>query len=102
MSVLLVEGWTERILDDLLSDGVAVNLTGYTVQLVAYNSSGPVTLLGTAGIQDAVAGTVYFDPAPTDLVKGTLKIRWKVTDPGGKVVFFPNAVVPEIWTISKA
>lgn len=100
MAVLLVQGWTERIKDNLLADGVAVNLTGYTVQLIAWNSSGPVTLAGTSGIDTPLSGTVYFDPASGDLVKGTLKIRWKVTDPQGKVSFFPNSVQPEIWTIS--
>jgi len=102
MSVLLVEGWTERVRVTLLADGVALDLTGYTVELIAYNSVGTVTLAGTAGIDTAASGIVYFDPNSADFVKGTLKVRWKLTDPLGKVSFFPNSVQPDVWTISKA
>lgn len=102
MTIYLVEGWTERVRINLLADDVAINLTGYTVELIVYNSSGTLTLVGTSGIDDPVTGTVYFDPDASDLVKGRLKARWKVIDPSGKVAFFPNTVDPDIWVISKA
>lgn len=103
MSLYLVQGWTERITDVLKSAGVAVPVTGMTIQLVAFNSAGPVVLLGSAGVLDGPNGVVYFDAHPTDFAtKGTLHTRWKVTDLSGKVAFWPNAPATEDWIISKA
>lgn len=102
MTVYLVAGWTERIRMVMLADGVALDLTGYAVELVSYNSTGTLTLLGTSGIDTAVSGIASFDPNPADLVTGKMKVRWKLTDPLGKVSFFPNSVDPDIWVVSKA
>lgn len=101
MSVALVEGWTERIRDVILADGEVQDLTGMTVELVAYDRSGHlVEMEGTAGIEDAANGIVYFAPSPNDLKKGKYKIRWKITDSGDQVAFCPNED-PEEWIVSK-
>ena len=101
----LVEGWTERIVYQLFSDGVAQPLTGGSVQLrVRTQEDSPVTFSGTVGILDAAAGKVYFDPTSTDIVTGNspLKVRFRFTDSAGKVSFFPNSETPEYWVVSSA
>lgn len=97
----LVEGWTERIRHQLFADGTAQNLTGATVALVAYSRTGSaLTLAGTAGVETAATGIVYFDPATTDFraTDSPLSVRWRVTI-GGKVAYFPSHA-PDQWVIS--
>lgn len=87
----LVEGWTERIVYTIFADSSEVVLTGMTVTLLLYKSSAmttPFAYAGVSGIETAAVGTVYFDPASTDLVQGRYFARWKVTDAAGKVAFF--------------
>lgn len=96
----VVEGWTERIRQQLFADGVAQNLTGATVALVAYSRTGTLlTLSGTAGVETAATGIVYFDPASTDLKASNspLLVRWRVTI-GGKVAYFPSHA-PDQWIV---
>jgi hypothetical protein len=107
----LVEGWTERVRTKLLVDGAALDLTAYagddppaSIVMELYGRNGrQVEYEGTAGVEEGSAeeGIVYFDPDEDDL-KASLspyKVRWKVTDSFGKVVFFPNGD-PEVWTVS--
>jgi hypothetical protein len=101
MPLDVVEAWTGPLDFQLKADGVVVNLTGLTVGLVLKDSVGAVvTVGGTLSILDAVNGKVRFTPAATDLVvsKSPYAARIKVTDAGGKDVFFPNAA-PDPWTV---
>ena len=101
MTLELVEGWTDRIIYTLKADGVAQAMAGMTVELLVYDSKKRrVMMTGTAGILDAVAGEVYFDPASTDIIVGSYSVRWKLTDGTGKVVLFPNAS-PATWLVRK-
>lgn len=107
MAITLVEGWTERIQYRLTNDGTAVNITGATVQIVAFTKdSVEVKFQGTAGIVTAASGIVYFDPASNDLQseQSPYSIRWKVTDVTGKVSFFPGGAFPskpEKWHVER-
>lgn len=102
----LVEGHTERIVETLLADGVAMNLTGKTVTLLLYDRQGnQITYGGSSGIVTAADGTVYFDPASTDLLasKSPYSVRWKVTT-AGKVAYWPEGPsngAPGIWNVAK-
>ncbi len=106
MTEYLVEGWTERIVETLTTDGVAQNLTGLTVTMLLYdNTDTKITYGGTSGIVSAAAGTVYFDPASTDLLasKSPYSVRWKVTDGSGKVAYWPagQSDAPVKWNVDK-
>lgn len=89
----LVEGWTERIREQLQSPpGTPFNLGAGTVELVVKDNAGAtVTFLGTVGVETPSTGTVYFDPASGDLLasKAPYRVHWKVTI-AGKVAFFPH------------
>jgi hypothetical protein len=104
VATYLVEGWTERIIDQLIADDVAVNLTGgTTVELVLYDKNGTLkSIPSQSGIDTALVGKVYYDPASTDLKhsESPYSVRWKVTDVANKVAFFPNAQ-PEKWFVFK-
>lgn len=112
MAEQFVEGWTERIRDQLFvtpagtTTPVPLDLTNWTVQLLLYDVLNvPVAYSGTAGIDTALQGIVYFDPAPTDLLArhSPYSVRWKVTDNAGKVAFFPVDPLgaPEQWIVWK-
>ena len=106
----LVEGWTERIeyqltyKDKDTKQKKNKNLSGGTVALELFTSEGvPVTYAGNSGIINPMEGTVYFDPAATDL-KAALSpylVRWKFTDSSGKVSFYPSSVLRERWEVAK-
>lgn len=103
MALFVVEGQTAPIDYKLLADNAAYNLTGCTVTLVAYKSSGSLhTFTGTVAIASAVGGTVQFSPTSTDLVATDLAyfIRFRVVRGDGKVEFFPTGV-PESWVVQK-
>lgn len=95
------EGWTERIRYALTKDGVPLILTSMTVVLVGTDAIGTASFAGSVGIDDAPAGVVYLDPTATDLLasRSPYKLRWKVTDAAGKIVYFPRAE-PMIWKVS--
>jgi hypothetical protein len=102
----LVEGWTERIIETLTSDGTPFDLTGTRVDLVMWdNRNRPVVFSGSEGISDAATGKVYFDPSPTDLLEALspYQIRWKVTDiASGRSAFFPDGLSdPGQWIVRK-
>ena len=95
----IVEGWTGALDFQLFADGTAVNLTGMTVALIVTDKDGAgVTLAGTASIQDAATGKVRYAPAAADFddAKSPYTFRWRVTDAGGLIVFFPHAAPEEL------
>ena len=99
----LVEGWTDPIDCILIADGSALNLTGITVAVVAYDASNaPLTLTGSVSIPSASLGQVRFSPSAGDLVnsKSPMRIRWKLTDGAGKIRYVPNAE-PDRWNVRK-
>jgi hypothetical protein len=91
----IVEGWTGRLEFTLYVDGVAFNGTGMTLTDVLVTGKDG-TEVSTAGDFDwlvAASGTVYLDPDASDFVasKSPYRVRFKITDGLGKVVYFPNA-----------
>lgn len=92
----IVEGWTGELGPfTLRADGVPVNLTGLTVELLIrpWNRQGRFS--ETDGDVRVVAGTggqVYYAPDASDFsaAEGPYEMRWRVTDSDGFVVFFPN------------
>ena len=87
----LVQGWTGPLDFRLESDGSAVNLTGMTPLVVLSLPSGaPVVLTGTSALLTATGGTVRFTPGASDIVRGSYRARWKVTDGSDNDVYFPN------------
>ena len=88
----LVHGWTSPLDFRLDDDGAATDLTGFTVALVLSDSinGSPVTLTGTTAVQTATGGTIRFSPGASDIVKGSFKARFKVTDGSSNVAFYPN------------
>lgn len=96
------EGWTERIKYQLSADGAVLNLTGLSVALVGKDNLGiDAGFAGAVGIDTPAAGTVFFDPAPSDLVasRSPFRLRWQVTDGAGKIAYFPRADGAMIWQV---
>lgn len=96
----LVDGWTEVVDFQLKSDGVVVNLTGGTVELILKGNDGiAVDTAGNTSILDAVNGKVRYIPDAADLVatKSPYSARWKVTL-SSRISFFPNGGADE-WIV---
>jgi hypothetical protein len=91
----IVEGWTQRLTFTLLSDGVALVATGFTLSnLYLTDARGrAIDTSGDFGWINAAAGTVYYDPDVTDFVavNGPYTVRYEVTDGAGKIAYWPNA-----------
>jgi hypothetical protein len=99
----LVGGWTGYIDEQLLADGVAVDLTGCTVALLLRKKDGStLTLQGLTSVTNAAQGRVRFAPHADDLdaTESPYVCRWKVTDGTGKVVYFPGGRA-DVWTVYK-
>lgn len=99
----LVEGQTDPIDCILKADGVALNLTGITVAILAYDRGNTLlALTGTVSVPSAATGQVRFSPTSTDLLNtnSPMKVRWKLTDGAGKIRFIPNADADK-WTVRK-
>ncbi len=99
----LVEGWTDPITQQLLSDSTPVNLSGCTVELLLYDCNNrAISHGGSATVLDATTGKVKFEAAASDFVasKSPLKVRWKVTDGADEVSYFPNASA-DTWIVRK-
>jgi len=99
----LVEGWTGNIDYQLKADGIAVNLNGLTVSIVARKQDGAaITLTGTLTITDEPTGKVRFAPGATDILAASspCQVRFKVTDGFSKVTYFPSGGA-EQWNIRK-
>lgn len=95
MQIDVTEGWTGDIDVQLLADGDAVDLSGATVELVLTGRDGvAVTTTGDVTVFDAAAGKVRYNPDAADLAaaKSPYRARYKVTDAGGKIVFFPSGL----------
>lgn len=93
----IVEGWTGALPFTLNADGEPVDLTGLTVSIVLKDNVGTLLKNTTQGVTvtDSTAGAVSYAPSSSsgDLFvasKTPYKIRFRVTDSTGKVVFFPN------------
>lgn len=101
----LVEGWTSPIDVDLRDDGAIPSGTlGGTVTLALKDKDGNIiNMTGNVTIQDATNWRVRVNPDASDFVQGTYRGRFKVTDSGGKISYFPNQhydvwiVHPETW-----
>ena len=102
MALDIVQGWTEAIEYQLSADGSPVNLTGMTVEFLLYPNFAtvPKTLTGSVVLTDATVGKVTYTPGPDDLKASDspAKVRWKVTDTGNNIAFFPRDAA-ELWTI---
>ena len=101
MSRRLVEGQTGPVDKQLKVDGVALNLSGYTVALVLHTRLGAlVDTVAKVLVLDEAAGKVRFNPGTTDLVSASSPYRahWKVTDGTNKIHYFPSDD-PEPWTV---
>lgn len=91
----IVEGWTGELGPfTLKADGVAVDLTGLTVELVLKDRNGTaVTTTGDTRVHGTpTTGQVYYRPDEDDMTNALspYTVHWKVTDGSGYSVFFPN------------
>lgn len=104
MTIVLREGWTERIECDLFNNGAAYVLTGMTVSLEGEDATGAEVSIETpkVGIVDAATGRVFVDLDATDLKfeKSPYQLRFKVADTFGRVGFFPR-IGSVTWEIQK-
>ncbi len=101
MTIELVVGWTGPLDFICQGDGVAVDLTGCSAQLIIKNESGAThPFTGTISIVDAAAGKVRILPAAADLSPAgiTLLVRVKITDSLARITFFPSGD-PDKWEI---
>lgn len=95
----IVEGWSGALPFTLKADGVGVDLTGLTIQIVLRANDGTIVKETSAGIalstSASTAGELTYAPATSsgDLFvasKTPYRVRFKVTDALTKTVFFPN------------
>jgi uncharacterized phiE125 gp8 family phage protein len=96
----LVEGWSSPIDETLKSDGVAVDLTGMTVELLLQKADGSlVDTTGDVSVVTPGSGLVRYTPDAADLLAADSPhvARWKVTN-AGKVTYFPNEA-GEVWDV---
>jgi hypothetical protein len=105
VSDIFCQGWTERIRYALTQDGNILNLGGLSVALVGDQTINgqlvPIAFQGTADVDDAVNGIVYFEPAAGDLLASSSPylVRWQITDGLGQVSFYPR-LGPIQWIVS--
>lgn len=103
MAESLVEGWTGPLDFTLTANGVAIDGTGASVALVlASRNGGIVPMAGKVAWLVQASGTVRVQPAAADLKadQSPYDARFKVTDSGGKVTFYPNGP-PDVWTVRR-
>jgi hypothetical protein len=93
----VVEGWSGALPFTLTGDGDPLNLTGLTVGIVLKDGAGTVVKNTTAGISvtASTAGEVSWTPATSSgdvfvASKTPYKVRFKLTDGLGKVIYVPN------------
>jgi hypothetical protein len=108
MGISLVTGWTEdidyvlktRAVDETVA--TAVDVSGMDVAIQARDQHGNIIPLnGELTVTDAANGKVRFVPAAADINRATAStyyVRWKVTDGGGNISYFPHEGAEE-WTI---
>jgi hypothetical protein len=106
----VVEGETEPIVHQLLSDGTPFLIQGLTVELILEKKDG--TIITTAGklanLDDGTEGNrgkMQYSPSAGDFVKAgsDYYVRWKVTDGAGKVAFWPGgeAAKMKVYAVAK-
>lgn len=98
MAEEFVEGWTDPIEYDLKKAATpggtpaTFDATGMTPAIVITDARGAaVDVAGNVAWANAAASRIRYSPDAGDFVakNGPLRVRWKVTDSGGKVAFFP-------------
>lgn len=105
MTEFFVDGHTGVLEYQLLSCGVAQNLTGATVSLVAAGVGDvALTMTGTVVVTSATGGIVEFRPSTGggDLTqaRGPIRVRFKVVDGNSRVTYFPSED-PETWIVKR-
>lgn len=101
MIVEWVEGETAPRDFDLTVDDAPFDLTGYTVELVVKDKAGAaVDMAGDVSIPTPSAGRVRVTPDAADmtLAKSMLSARFKLTDGGGGIGYFPRGE-PMTWKV---
>lgn len=101
MSIELVEGWTAAIEFHLKTAGSAQDLTGATVVLSLFDREGvQVCTTGAVTLTSSTGGKLTYTPSTCDLNadRSPYSARFKVTDAGSKVSFFPSAE-PDEWVV---
>jgi hypothetical protein len=90
----IVEGWTGALPFTLKADGTAINLTGLTVAIVLKDCHDYVVKNSTSGISvtGSTSGQVEYAPSSSDFAanRSAYRVRFKVTDSTGRIVYFPN------------
>jgi hypothetical protein len=84
---------TYPITATLMSNGVAVNLTGYTVtvNIVTQDRSTVKRANGACAITDAANGKVSYTPVAGDVdTGGAYVVEWKAVSGGGTLYHFPS------------
>lgn len=94
----IAEGWTSPLDFQLLVDGAPLNLTGLTVTAILTHRAGTVDTAGDVTVTDAAQGKVAYTPDPTDLTAaaGSYRLRFKVVDGAGAIVYFPPGLAQAI------
>lgn len=102
MDISIVEGWTGNLDFQLLADGVAYDLSGFTVTLSLFDTGAKaVNTTSDVSVIDATGGKVRYTPDSADLTSrmSPYAARFKVTN-GSAVVFFPSGQAG-VWTVRK-
>ena len=86
----VVEGWTEPLISQLLINDAAFNATGMTLVVTLKDKDGNAVSV-THGWLDASTSQAQIEPATStfDFPNGPYWIRYKVTDGGGDIIYFP-------------
>lgn len=94
----LTEGWTDPLPFQLTIDGVGMNLAGFTVTGILTHRQGTVDVSGDVAVTVEGEGKVTYTPDSTDLTAANspYRLRFKVQDGAGAVVYFPPGVAQEL------
>jgi hypothetical protein len=105
MRIDVTEGWTGPLDFALMADGAPLNLSGLTIELVLRDRDDAlITTTGWAATFGApTEGRVRVSPTADALVHAVTPHRahFKITDGGGKVVFFPGGDA-DYWVVNRA
>jgi hypothetical protein len=95
-------GTSEPQIFELRNEGAAIDATDFGLELEISQlvNGAPVAVTSplTAAWSSAAAGTVRVTGVET-LAIGNYLVRYKVTDTGGLVGFFPNGDKADIWRV---
>lgn len=100
-NTVIVSGTSEPYDFQLRNNGAVLDGTGFTLALEVYRG----TTLLTTGVPTAAwlaqaSGTVRVSGI-NQLATGSYRVRYKLTDVGGKVGYVPNQAVPDTWSVVK-